>query len=122
VIPSETGQALRAASQSDVNAGKQSYGLRTPLSLISDPRTPMLRALAALATMAALAAGGCGSAGKAVEEQHEKEHPCQFHATSKQCEQQQRTEDEEARHETGVLRERARVEAERTRLKKESGQ
>ena len=84
----------------------------------------MLRALAALATMAALAAGGCGSAGKAVEEQHEKEHPCQFHATSKQCEQQQRTEkkDEEARHETGVLRERARVEAERTRLKKESGQ
>lgn len=78
--------------------------------------------LAAMATMTVLALGGCGG-GKAVEEQHRREHPCEFSATSKQCAQEEDTEttEEQARHETGRLRERARVEAERARLKREAG-
>ena len=79
--------------------------------------------LAAMATMTVLALSGCGGAGKAVEEQHRREHPCEFSARSPQCAQQEHTEttQEEDRHETRRLRERARVESERARLKREAG-
>lgn len=83
--------------------------------------------LAVVVTVATLASGGCSGGGgygdKAAEEQRQREHPCQFSATSKQCRQQRSTErrSEEARHETGALHERARVEAESARLKRESG-
>jgi hypothetical protein len=79
--------------------------------------------LAAMATMTVLALSGCGGAGKAVEERHRREHPCEFSATSPQCAKQEHTEttQEEARHETDKLRERARVESERARLKREAG-
>jgi hypothetical protein len=72
--------------------------------------------------MATLALGGCGETGKEVENRHRREHPCEFSATSKECHQEERKQklQEEARHETGVLRQRARVEAERARLKEES--
>jgi hypothetical protein len=76
-----------------------------------------------IAMVAVFALAGCaGGGGKAAEEQHQKEHPCEFSATSKQCERQRSTEKrgEEARHETGALRERARLEAERARLRQES--
>jgi hypothetical protein len=74
-------------------------------------------------SMAALALAGCAGGGKVAEEQHRQEHPCQFSATSKQCAKQRSAEKrgEEARHETRVLRERAREETERARLKKELG-
>lgn len=77
-----------------------------------------------LVSMASLALAGCAGGGKVAEEQRRREHPCQFSATSKQCERQRSSEKrgEEARHETGALRERAREEAERARLKKELGQ
>jgi hypothetical protein len=74
--------------------------------------------------MAVLALGGCGGiGGKAVEVQHKQEHPCEFKATLKQCAQVEAREkrEEEARHETGALRKRARLEAEQARLKKEAG-
>jgi hypothetical protein len=79
--------------------------------------------LAAMATMTVLALSGCGGAGKAVEAQHRREHPCEFSATSKQCAEEEHTETtgEQAHHETGKLRERARVESERARLKREAG-
>jgi len=79
--------------------------------------------LAAMATMTVLALSGCGGGGKVVEEQHRREHPCEFSATSKQCAEEEHTEttEEQAHHETRKLRERARVEAERARLKRESG-
>jgi hypothetical protein len=73
--------------------------------------------------MIVLALGGCGGvSGKAVEEQHEREHPCEFKATMKQCAQVEATEkhEEEARHETGALRKRERLETEESRLRKET--
>jgi hypothetical protein len=97
------------------------------MSLLIHQRTPMPHILAVVVTVAALASGACSSGGgygdKAAEEQRRREHPCQFSATSKQCKQQRSTEkrNQEARHETGALRERARVEAESARLKRESG-
>jgi hypothetical protein len=83
------------------------------------------RLLAGLMVIAGVASAGCGGvSGKAAEEQRRTEHPCQFSATSEQCLREVATEkkQEEARHETGALRERARVEAERARLKRELGQ
>ena len=96
------------------------------MSRLIHQRTPMPHILAVVATVGALASGGCSGGGygdKAAEEQRQREHPCQFSATSKQCKQQRSTEkrSQEARHETGALRERARVEAESARLKRESG-
>lgn len=82
-----------------------------------------LRCLPILA-LAVLALGGCGGVGgKGVEERHKQEHPCEFQATSKQCAQVEAKEkrEEEARHETGALRKRSRLEAEEARLKKEAG-
>jgi hypothetical protein len=76
--------------------------------------------------VASVASTGCGGGfgRKASEEQRRDEHPCQFSAISEQCLREVAAEkkQEEARHETGALRERARVEAERARLKKELGQ
>ncbi len=95
------------------------------MSLLIHQRTPMPHILAVVVTVAALASGACSSGygDKAAEEQRQREHPCQFSPTSKQCKQQRSTEkrSQEARHETGALRERARVEAESARLKRESG-
>jgi hypothetical protein len=89
------------------------------MRLLIEQRTPMLHILAVVLTVATLASGGCSGGGygdKAAEEQRQREHPCQFSATSKQCKRSQ-----EMRHETTALRERARVEAESARLKRESG-
>jgi hypothetical protein len=79
---------------------------------------------AAAVTIAAVALSGCAGGGKVAEEQHRREHPCQFSATSKQCAKQRSAEKrgQEARRETGALRERAREEAESARLRKELGQ
>jgi hypothetical protein len=90
-----------------------------------DGNTPRLSGtlMGALMT-AALVAGGCGGvSGKQAEARRREEHPCQYSATSKQCQQQLSVEkrQEEARHETRVLHERARVDAERQRLKSELG-
>ena len=84
------------------------------------------RALAAPAAVlpalgAASVLAGCGSAARALEERHKREHPCAFSAGDAQCLDLRAKEkrEAEARHETGTLRERARVEAERARLKRE---
>jgi hypothetical protein len=80
--------------------------------------------LSSLIVLAALALVGCSGSGKAAEEQRREEHPCQFSATSRQCKTQLSTEKrhEEEHHETKALDERARLEAERARLKRELGQ
>jgi hypothetical protein len=79
----------------------------------------LMAACTGLALTASLVSAGCGElSGKQAEERRRAEHPCQFSATSARCQQQLSLEkkQEEARHETRVLRERARVEAERNRL------
>jgi uncharacterized protein HemX len=84
-------------------------------------------ALAGLAAAVVLAVAGCGGGGYggiAAQKQREAEHPCQFSSTSEKCKVQLEAEKrhQEAHHETKALDERARVEAERARLKSESGQ
>lgn len=75
----------------------------------------------AAAIVLALLLSGCGGVGKGAQEAHEREHPCQFSATSLACRHHQAAERkrEEARGETGKLLEARRLEAERKRLKEE---
>jgi hypothetical protein len=74
--------------------------------------------------IACLALAGCGGSGKAAEERRRAEHPCEFSATSEQCKASEAAEQryEELHHETRALDERARLDAERARLKRESAQ
>jgi hypothetical protein len=81
-----------------------------------------MRQVAFLAAAVALSCCGCaGQNGREHQRELEREHPCQFSATSSQCKHEEAVEQKslEARHDTKALRERARVAAERAQLHKE---